>query len=216
MIVAKVATPLTEVELARVLREGHLRAFGELPSEDRLAVAWAQCALEHGRGQFIYCHNLGNVTAGSRWVGDVYQLVVQERVRRDPDVWKTLTLSFRAHASPEAGAADYWILLARSFSSALARFDVGDAAGASDALSAAGFYTARAGAYTAAMVSLLAFYRRSIAPRLMPPPLSAEEVTALDQVAAHVLRVEREAREGQDGAAALERLLGPQLEPVSA
>ncbi|MGK3981237.1 peptidoglycan-binding protein [Sorangium sp. So ce118] len=152
--VPKVATPLSEAELLNVLRAGHVAATGSEPSRARLACAWAHVALEHGRGRFVYCNNIGNITALGSWPGKYYVIRVQERVKRDPDVWKWMDLKFRAHATPEDGAADYWRLMLGRYASAVARFDAADPAGAALELSRLGFYTARAEHYVKAMASL--------------------------------------------------------------
>lgn len=152
--VAKAPTPLTEAQLLDVLRAGHVAVTGAEPSRARLACAWAQVALEHGRGKYVYNHNLGNITALGGWPGQYYVIRVQERVKRDPDVWKWTDLKFRAHETPEAGAADYWRLMLKRYASAIARFDSADPAGAALELSRLGFYTARAEHYMKAMAAL--------------------------------------------------------------
>lgn len=206
MIVPRVRTPLSELELATALLEGHVRAFGEAPDPDRLGCAWAQCALEHARGRAIDCNNIGNVTAGSRWAGDVYELRVSERVKRDPDVWKTLTLRFRSHPDPVAGAADYWGLLARSFASVLVLFDARAMGPAAHRLSELGYYTALAGPYASACVELLGHYERSIAPRLaLAEPLTEGERAAIAETVDRVARMADDARAGVDGMLAFDR-----------
>jgi hypothetical protein len=152
--VPKVPTALSEQQLADVLTEGHVAAFGHGPSHERLACAWAQMALEHARGKAVYCHNIGNITALGGWPGAYYVIRVQERVKRDPDVWKWMNLKFRAHETPDVGAADYWRLMTGRYKSAVARFDAADPAGAALELSRLGYYTARAEHYIKAMVSL--------------------------------------------------------------
>ena len=59
--VATVLTPMTRTELLGALREGHVKAFGRLPSRERMAMAWGQVAFENGQGRWTYNHNLGNV-----------------------------------------------------------------------------------------------------------------------------------------------------------
>lgn len=214
MIVPRVRTPLTELELARCLRDGHVRAFDELPDPDRLGCSWAQCALEHARGRAIDNNCVGNVTAGSTWKGDVYELRVSERVKRDPDVWKVLTLRFRSHSNPIDGAADYWRLLARRFASVLPLFDDGDARGAALRLSELGYYTALSGPYATAMVELLARYRRIVGPALAAdvPALTDGEQAAIAEVADRVVRMADDARAGVEGMLAFERRWPPRHE----
>jgi hypothetical protein len=206
-VVPKVATPLSELELARVLRDGHIRAFDAHPDEDRLGVAWAHNALEHARGRAIYGSNIGNVTAGSSWSGDVYELRVQERIHRDPDEWKWLVLRFRVHPNAVAGAADYWRLLARRFASVLPLFDDGRAHEAAYRLSVLGYYTALAEPYADAMESLLASYHRAIGPVLEreDAELTAGEQAAVAAVVDRVARIVDEARAGVEGLRSFER-----------
>lgn len=206
-VVPRVATPLSELELALALRNGHLRAFDARPDEDRLGVAWAQCALEHARGRAIYGANIGNVTAGSTWTGDVYELRVQERVHRDPDTWKWLVLRFRAHADPVAGAADYWRLLARRFASVLPLFDEGRAHEAAYRLSVLGYYTALAEPYADAMDELLAWYHRAIGPVLEreDAKLEAAAQREVARIVDRVARIVDEARAGVEGLRSFER-----------
>jgi hypothetical protein len=152
--VPRAETPLTEVELRKALADGHRIAFGSDPTPQRLACAWAQCALEHARGKAIYCNNIGNVTGFDPWPGKFYSMRCQERVQKDPDVWKTIEMRFRAHSSPAEGAADYWRVIKRNYSAALLMFDAGDPAGAARKLGAMGYYTAHVDRYAAGMASL--------------------------------------------------------------
>lgn len=165
--VARVQTTLTEVELALALRDGHVLACGAPPSASRLSVGWAQCALEHARGRAVYCFNLGNVTAGSRWAGDYYELTCSERVKRNPDVWQTIDLHFRAHQKPADGGADYWRILSGRYIRALAYFDRADAEGAAYLLSQLGYYTALPKPYAAAMASLERYAAIHVAPSVL-------------------------------------------------
>lgn len=126
-LVDRVATPHSDAELVALLGAAHLEAFGSPPSRCRLAHAWAQVCLENGRGKSVWNHNLGNITAGPNWKGDHYR--IDNLPPPDPP-----SLRFRAHDSPEAGAVDYWKLLAGKYAPALARFDVGDTCGGVDVL----------------------------------------------------------------------------------
>lgn len=152
--VAKITTSLTEAQLAEALSAGHQAAFGTLPAHPRLGCAWAQAALEHDRGKAVYCHNIGNVSAFGGYSGNFYVIRVQERIKRDPDEWKWVDMKFRAHADHVMGAKGFWLLIAGRYGNALDRFDAGDPSGAANALSRAGYFTARAEQYAAAMVGL--------------------------------------------------------------
>ncbi len=89
-------TPLTPSELAKALIAAHVALFGKPPSPNRLAVAWAQCALETGRGALTQHFNFGNITPGPHWTGDYFTLKVPP-----PD---PATLRFRVNASALEGA----------------------------------------------------------------------------------------------------------------
>lgn len=149
----KVATPLTEQEIVDVLSAGHASLFGTLPSTPRLACAWAHVMHENGRGRAIWCNNLGNITAFG-WRAGYYVIRVQERVQRNPDVWKWVDLKFRAHETIDAGAVDYWKIMSGRYAPALALFDEGRAAGAAMKLSELGFFTALPEAYARSLASL--------------------------------------------------------------
>jgi hypothetical protein len=151
--VPRVRTPLSEVDLADVLQAGHVAALGSEPSKERLGVAWAQMALEHGRGKYVYCNNIGNITAGG-WSGPYYVIRVQERVNKATNEWKWMDLKFRVHRTPEDGAADFWRLLAGRYASALPLFDAGDAVGAAMRLGALNYYTAHEEQYARGMAGL--------------------------------------------------------------
>lgn len=173
--IPKVETPLSEVELACMLREGHVMACGKLPTDARLGCAWAQCALEHGRGKFVYCNNLGNISAFGAWPGSCYVIRVSERIKRDPDEWKVIAMKFRAHASPADGAADYWRLLTNGrYAPAAALFDAGNPDGAARKLSELGYYTAKVDPYATAMKRLYGEFTSKILGRL-PPAAAATE-----------------------------------------
>lgn len=156
------ATPLGELELAAVLRDAHTHIFGEPPSTHCLAVAWAQCAEEHGRGRFIWCHNIGNVTAFGSWSGDYY--VIHFKPGTNPN--DAPTMRFRAHADFIDGARDYWNVLRVHYGHALLVFDSGGAAAAAASLKAAGYFTAPLEPYARSMVSLYETALRHVLPQL--------------------------------------------------
>jgi hypothetical protein len=171
-VVQRSRTPLSGIDVAVALRDGHYLAFGQPPTKPRLGVGWAQIALENARGDAVYRNNIGNVTAGTKWVsaGKPYYVIrVKERVQRNPDVWKELDLKFRAHETAVDGAADYWRLLAAPrYQPVLAAFDAGDPALAAQRLSDLNYYTAQEAPYERAMVSLYGEYNAKIAPNLLP------------------------------------------------
>src|SRR5262249_47778198 len=132
--------------------------FGAPPNANRLAVAWAQCALEHGRGKAIWCHNIGNITAGKGWSSGYYVLSVPPP---DPP-----TLKFRSHTNFIDGASDYWRVLAGQYASALKFFDAGEPMEAAAALKTRGYFTAELEPYARAMSQLYADFRSKVLPAL--------------------------------------------------
>ncbi len=146
--VPEVRTPLSEGDLIDALRIGHSAAFGAPPSPERLGVAWAQIALETGRGKICRNNNLGNITKPKAWIGEYYVLKVPPP---DPP-----TLKFCAYDSPAAGATHYWTLLHDRFKSALSSFDSGDAAIAAAELGRLHYFLADVGQYSKGMSSLYA------------------------------------------------------------
>lgn len=167
--VPKMKTPLGSLELAAVLRDAHHNVFGVDIPKNRLAMAWAQCALEHGRGAAIFCHNLGNITAPSSWAGDyyAYHFTRKENPHDAPaGDSPTFVMKFRAHADFVDGARDYWRVISGRYASCLPHFDAGDAAGAAHALKLKGYYTANEADYARNMVALFAEFNRKIWPSL--------------------------------------------------
>jgi len=159
--VPMVATPLGELELAAVLRDAHTHVFGEPPTQSALGVAWAQCAEEHGRGRFVWCHNIGNVTAFG-WHGDYYAI----HFRPGTNPYDDPVVHFRAHDDFIDGARDYWDVLQDRYAVALGRFEAGDPAGAAAALKAKGYFTAPLAPYQRSMVSLFGTAVKHVLPQL--------------------------------------------------
>lgn len=146
--VPPIRTPRTPEELVDILAHAHAAALGEAPGENRLRLAWSQIMLEHARGRAIWCGNIGNVTCDPRrYRGPHYVFFTEERIKRNPDVWKKVKVCFRAHASVAAGAEDYWNRMSREFAAALPFFDRGDVAGACAELSTLNYFTARVEPY---------------------------------------------------------------------
>ena len=109
--VPTVRTPMTRTELLGALREGHLRVFGKLPSNNRLAMAWGQVAFENGHGKLVYNHNLGNVGASAPDQPTYFN--------KGDHHW------YRNHDTFVDGAVGYWEVIQRC-QPALARFDWGN------------------------------------------------------------------------------------------
>ena len=144
-------TPINQVELANVLREGHRNVFGSYPSRNRLAVGWAQVAIENRQGLETYNHNLGNINSAP--TRPYY-------VKRN---------RFKAHPDFITGAEDYWRVVRKMCSRSLVHFDNGDPYSAAQALYGCGYYGADRHLYGRAMQQLYAQVQGSVIPRLQQP-----------------------------------------------
>jgi hypothetical protein len=130
-------TPIGPVQLASVLRDSHVAAFGTTPSRQRLAAAWAQIALENGHGKFIYNHNVGNVLA----------------YKNSQDYYIVNTRKFRAYNTFEDGAKVYWFVI-QHCQNTLRQFDAGSMTNAVEQLKRCGYFEADVDTYTRTMTSL--------------------------------------------------------------
>ncbi|WP_437310024.1 peptidoglycan-binding domain-containing protein [Sorangium sp. So ce388] len=150
--VPKTQTPLSPVGLMNILAWGHEAFFGEQPTKARLAVAWAHVAGENGRGVEVYNNNFGNIT-GFRWSGSVYVITVPER---DPETntWAPKEMLFRSHGAPQAGSADYWSVMEKSYGDALPLFDAGKPYDAAMKLGELAWFTEHADQYAKRMTLL--------------------------------------------------------------
>lgn len=158
-------TPLSELDLARVLLEAHRHSFGAEPSGPRLASAWAHVALETGRGRYLECHNIGNLTIRTETHVDYF--VRRFSGRATP--WSNLRpvdVRFRAYTSSMEGAIGYWRQLALHYGKALSLFDAGAAGLGALNLAENGYATAPAVPYAAAIESLYEEYLVRIEPML--------------------------------------------------
>lgn len=133
----KVSTPMTPMELLATLRQAHIDQFGSPPSRSRLAMAWAQVALENAHGAVMWNHNVGNVGPGR---GDTwYQHSPKARYR-----------SFENFID---GAKVYWRVVAWC-SAAFRMFDAGQPATATENLKRCGYFEADLEPYVKGMTSL--------------------------------------------------------------
>jgi hypothetical protein len=146
--VARELTPIGKPELAAVLRDGHYAVFGYFPSDERLAVAWAQVAIENRQGLEVYNHNLGNITSGKNRP----YYVKHNR--------------FRAHKTFSDGAIDYWNVVKKLCRSSFKHFDKGEPYQAAQVLKRCGYYGADSDKYGKAMVWLYNHARGQVLPKL--------------------------------------------------
>ena len=146
--VKRVGTPIDVVGMAKVLKEGHKEAFGFYPSDNRLAVGWAQVALENGQGKIVYNHNLGFITSSKT------RPYFIKRHR------------FRAHNTFLEGATDYWRVVHKMCRSSFVYFDKGQPYRAALRLKSCGYYGANADRYGKAMVWLYRKAKNKVLPKL--------------------------------------------------
>lgn len=143
-----VHTPIGQLELAQVLKNSHYSVFGEFPSDKRLAVAWAQVAIENGQGYQTFNHNLGNInSAKSR----PYYLKHHR---------------FKSHKDFIDGGIDYWKIVHKMCRSSLPAFDAGAPRWAANRLSACGYYGADKTKYGHAMAWLYTKAKTKLIPQL--------------------------------------------------
>ena len=122
-----------------MLLVGHRTELAVVPSASRLAMAWAQVALENGNGRYSYDHNLGNV---GPWAPE------------QPWYLSRLDQNFyRAFDTFEEAATAYWHVVKRC-PAALQQFDQGNGPEAAKYLRSCGYFGADLGAYAKAMTSL--------------------------------------------------------------
>jgi hypothetical protein len=169
-VVERRPTPLTELQLAEVILEGHRRVFGRRATLARIGVAWAHLALEHKKGAAIECNNFGNLTVGPDTRQPHYVRRLQERTRKNAKAalgdWREVEMRFRAFETKEAGIEAYWRLLDRRYPGALAMFDVGNAHHAGRKLGEAGYATAYPQPYALSMAELQGEFRERVLPAL--------------------------------------------------
>jgi hypothetical protein len=134
----KTLTPLSDVQLLRILRDSHVEVFGIEPSIRRLAMAWAQVALENGQGKFLWNHNLGNIGPGSS--------------QQEYYSHSSFT-TYRAFEGFLLGGQAYWQTIERS-TVILRQFESGDPRGVATSLKNSGYYGADCETYGTGMVGL--------------------------------------------------------------
>ena len=135
---ATTRTPVTRTQLLSVLRDSHQSVFGFLPTTQRLAMAWAQVALENGQGKYVYDNNVGNVAP---YRADQPFYIVNKNTK------------YRAFDTLEEGAGEYWHVVG-GCKGALAAFDAGQPSTASQRLQKCGYFEADIEPYTNGMKSL--------------------------------------------------------------
>jgi hypothetical protein len=146
---AMTRTSMSRTEIVSTLRDAHVRVFGEAPSTNRLAMAWAQVALENGHGEHVFNHNMGNVSASSRDQPTYYSA-------SDKHVYR----SFETFID---GAIAYWEVIKRC-TAGIARFDWGNPTDAAVQLQRCGYFEADLDKYTVMLSSLFFTAKRHVLP----------------------------------------------------
>lgn len=145
--VKKAATPVSSKVLLQVLCESHTRLHGDPPEDNRLALSWAQVALENNRGKKVWNNNLGN--QGPFRMNQEYY----HHLRRG---WP-----YRSFRSLHDSGISYWILLQRC-SAALRAFDDGDPLRAAQSLKNCNYFSSDVDGYATSLRSLYYEIRKEI------------------------------------------------------
>lgn len=148
-------TPMAEAAAAAHLARAWRSVVGTHPSEQTLAVLWAQWAHETGRGQRMHAYNFAGIK-GRGPSGASVVVWTREGTTSSDLVRRT----FRAYRAPSEGARDYLRLLAGRYPSALRAAREGNALNFVSALDQGGYFTGDTRAYLRAVVSLSLECRR--------------------------------------------------------
>ncbi|HWP05664.1 MAG TPA: glucosaminidase domain-containing protein [Polyangiaceae bacterium] len=142
-------TPMAEGDAALHLARAWHQIFNARPSEQTLAVLWAQWAHEIARGQRMHAYNFAGIK-GRGPTGASVVVWTREGVAPSDLVKRT----FRAYRSAGEGARDYMRLLATRYPQALRAARDGNVYGFVSALDTGGYFTADTRAYLRAVTSL--------------------------------------------------------------
>lgn len=145
----KINTPLSEVELAKILHASYQNVFEKFPTNITLAHGWAQIAFENGSGKKIFNNNIGNLGANKN---QKYYLVAGSR--------------FQSFDSLHEGAKAYWQFLNKRCQMALKFFKTGHTNLASNYLKRCGYYRVDEEFYTQNLISLRNKAIKHILPQL--------------------------------------------------
>lgn len=181
-LVTDKVTPLTAQDVALAFRSAYETVCGVTPSKECLALLVAQSALETGRWRSIHCFNFGNVKASRDYTG-LYcmfrcnEVIDGKVVWFDPPHPQTF---FRAFESAESGAIDHIRFLAgrKRYAAAWEAAQAGTPLAFVEMLKKAGYFTADAGPYARAVISLWKEYtpmcERLLARDTQPAPVDPE------------------------------------------
>jgi flagellum-specific peptidoglycan hydrolase FlgJ len=148
-------TPMAEEQAALHLSKAWRAVIEAHPSEQTLAVLWAQWAHETGRGRRMHAYNFAGIK-GRGPSGASVVVWTREGAGSSDLVRRT----FRAYRTASEGANDYVRLLANRYPSALRAAKDGNAYAFVGALDSGGYFTGDTRAYLRAVTSLSSEFRR--------------------------------------------------------
>lgn len=105
-------TSIEVYALKKVLQESHIEVFGNKANLNKINMAWAQIALENGKGKFVYNYNLGNIGAHA--------------IKNTRPFYRVADSKFRSFLSFKEGAKNYWTYLKNKCPGSLNYFNTGD------------------------------------------------------------------------------------------
>ena len=149
--VEKILTPIDEKSIAQVLCDSHIERYGQPPSANRLALSWAQVALENNRGKKVWNNNLGN----------------QGPFRMDQEYYHHLRKGwpYRSFGSHHDSGASYWGIISKC-SGALRAFDDGDPDAAAIGLKKCNYFSSDEKQYSRTLSSLYYEAKSRLLPKI--------------------------------------------------
>lgn len=133
----KTLTPVNKYEIVQTMQEAHQEVFKKPAKNNRLAMAWAQIALENAQFQKVYSFNFGNIGSST----NVPHYILGGH-------------RFRAFKRPEQGLEYYWKTINNMCSLAFKYFDAGMPDEASHQLYRCGYFRSDPDVYAKNLKSL--------------------------------------------------------------
>jgi hypothetical protein len=181
--IKKIASTVSELQLAEILRKGYNKIFGKDPSLETLGVGWAQAIQEHCHGVLLPHNNIGNITADNQWIksgGKYFEIPITNKNPEYDSDGKPIniqSIKFKTFNSPEEGAEYYWKFLQNQYPDVIKWMDSGSAFDTAIKLGTKGYFTGQIPIYAKNMDSLFKTFITNIAPKLseiksnpQPPP----------------------------------------------
>lgn len=139
----KILTPVNKYEIVQVMEQTHQSVFQKPAKTNRIAMAWAQIALENSHFQKVYSFNFGNIGSST----NVPHYILGGH-------------RFRAFPEPKSGMEYYWKTINNMCSMAFKYFDAGLPEKASFQLHRCGYFRSDPEVYAKNLRSLY-FYALS-------------------------------------------------------